>query len=181
MTTSTCPAAAGTGQLHRLDCRCQVDATPTHEIIHALTAAGWPLQTQGRWLGCRHGRNINRLLGHTTVARATAVRAARMWEQWWDVPGPSARAIAYATRRGWDAPDPVIVARLAAGRRCPRTRLDRDQAVRVLLRRGATPTTISTRLGIRPAHIHAIAASTATVLLAATLPDPIGTGHAIAA
>jgi hypothetical protein len=134
-----CPAARRGGHCRPHlpgGCRCQVDAAATHQIIRSLAAIGWPLGTQGRLLGWDSGDLVGRLLRQGTVTRHTARRVADLWDRLWNVPGPSPRTVATAARLGWDAPDPVVVARLAAGITCAHSSLDRDQAARVLALRG---------------------------------------------
>jgi hypothetical protein len=165
-----CPVAAGQGRLHRPGCRCLLDADPTHQFVRSLAVIGWPLVEQGRRIGQRHGRDFHRILGQARVERGTAVRVACLYEHLWDMPGPSPRTTALAAGRGWDAPDPVTVARLLTDRDCPHRRIDRDQAVRVLLRRGATETAITKQLRVGIGKIRALAATTPRGLAAATLP-----------
>jgi hypothetical protein len=150
-----CPGQYG-GQHRPGGCRCLVDAAPTHDLIRSLTAIGWPLREQGQLLGKRYGRNF-RVLGRDRIERRTAVQVGWLYARLWDVPGPSTRAVATAARLGWTAPDPVVVARLAAGIDCPHTRTDRDQAVRVLLAAGRlTPAAIGARLRMSPRTVRAI-------------------------
>jgi hypothetical protein len=146
---SLCPVAQHGG--HREShlpqgCRCLTDAAPTHQFIQSLAAIGWPLRTQGRLLGCHSGDLVGKILRQATVTRHTARRVAHLWDRLWTVPGPSPRTVTTAARRGWDAPDPEVVARLVADIDCPHTSLDRDQAARVLARRGLSVNGIALRL-----------------------------------
>jgi hypothetical protein len=135
----SCPAAGHGG--HHLPhtptgCRCQITAAPTQQFVRSLATIGWPLGTQGRLIGWSSGHLVGQILRQDTVTRRTALRVAALYTRLWDVPGPSPRTVATAARLGWDAPDPVVVARLVAGITCPHTHLDRNQAVRVLAGRG---------------------------------------------
>lgn len=133
-----------------------VDATPTHQFIRALAVIGWSLKEQGRQLGSVDGAKFRRILSQDRVERSTAVRVARLYARLWDVPGPCPHTIAWAARQGWEAADPIVVARLVAGRPCPHTRADRDQAVRVLAARGRSTTTIASRLRVAHRTVHTI-------------------------
>jgi hypothetical protein len=161
-----CPAAQrGTRHLPHLPegCRCPVNAKPTHHFMKSLAVNGWPLRMQGRLLGASAGTEFRRILGHDLVERATALRVARLWDRLWDVPGPCPRTVAWAARCGWEAPDPVVVARLIAGTGCPATRAERDQAIRVMAAQGRSATAIVTRL--RTSH-HKIRVVTGRVVAA---------------
>jgi hypothetical protein len=149
MPANHCPAAryGGHRQPHLPQgCRCLIAAAPTHQFIQSLAAIGWPLSTQGRLLGWHNTEMLGRILRQPSVTRYMARRVAQLWEQLWAVPGPSPRTVTAAARLGWDAPDPVVVARLVAGIECPHTALDRHQAARVLAGRGLSMTGIAGRL-----------------------------------
>lgn len=151
-----CPGQDG-GQHWPDGCRCLVAAAPTHGFVRSLAATGWSLQHQGRLTGQRHGHDFVRVLSRDRIERATALRVGQLYARLWDLPGPSPRTVTMAARLGWTAPDPVVVARLAAGIDCPHTRTDRDQAVRVLLAAGRLPVTaIATRLRMSPHTVRAI-------------------------
>lgn len=156
-----CPAArhGGHGKPHLPQgCRCLTDAAPTHQFIQSLAALGWPLGTQSRMLGCDRGDLVGKILRQPTVTRHTARRVAVLWDRLWRMPGPSPRTVTTAARLGWDAPDPVVVARLVKGIDCVHTSLDRDQAARVLARRGLSVNAIAL-------HLH-MAARTARSIVA---------------
>ena len=84
-----CPGRRG-GQHNRDGCRCLIDAAPFHGLVRSLAAIGWPLQEQGRLIGCRYGRNF-RVLTRDRIERGTAVQISCLHTQLWDVPGPSPR------------------------------------------------------------------------------------------
>jgi hypothetical protein len=118
MPATHCPAARHGGHRHPHlphGCRCLVDAAATHQFIQSLAAIGWPLRTQGRLLGWDSGDMLGQILRRDTVTRHSARRVAVLFDRLWTVPGPSPRTVTTATRLGWDAPDPVVVARLVAG------------------------------------------------------------------
>lgn len=146
-------------------CRCLVTAAPTHQFLRALCAVGWPLGEQSRLVGASPAA-ASAILARPLIERATALRYARLYTRLWDVPGPSLRVITTAARLGWQAPDPVVVARLVAGTDTPHTPVDREQAVRVLAARGATTNAIAVRLGIR-------ARTAARILATATPPGSL--------
>jgi hypothetical protein len=159
--TAHCPAAryGGHHQPHLPQgCRCLIDAAGTHQFIQSLAAIGWPLGTQGQLLGWGSGDLVGKILRQATVTRQTARRVAALWDRLWTVPGPSPRTVATATRLGWDAPDPVVVARLVAGIDCAHTALDREQAARVLARRGLSVNAIGERLHMAARTARAIVA-----------------------
>lgn len=167
-----CPGSRSTTRLHWPGCRCQLDAASTRGYLQSLAAIGWSIDTQGHHIGMS-GHHAHRILTQPTVTLTTALRVARMWEQWWDIPGPSDRAIAHATRRGWDAPDPEVVRRLLRRMPTPYTHHDRDQAIRVLLGRGLTTEAVLGRLSVGRSTVHRVAAGTAAHLAARTDPGPI--------
>lgn len=163
----SCPAARQgrhRGPHLAAGCRCQVPSAPTHQFIRALVAVGWPLGEQSRLAGINPGA-ASAILQRRAVERATALRFARLYARLWDVPGPSPRVITTAARLGWQAPDPVVVARLVAGIDTPHATVDRDQAARVLTARGTTVNAIAVRLGMRPRTVARITA-TSTPLVA---------------
>lgn len=137
-------------------CQCLVDATLTQHYIRALVVVGWSLKAQGRMLGSTDGAKFRRILAQARVERATALRVADLFARLWDVPGPDQHAIAWAARQGWDAADPVVVARLVTGIRCPHTDADRDQAIRVLAAQGRSVTLIASRLRISHQKVRAV-------------------------
>lgn len=147
--TLVCPAARFGGGPDHLPggCRCLVDAAPTHQFMRSLAALGWSFADQARLADAPRSAEFSRILSRYRVERGTALRVARLYDRLWDVPGPSLRTVRWAARCGWEAPDRVVVARLVAGIRCPHTKVDWEQAVRILAAKGLTTNAIALRVG----------------------------------
>lgn len=79
-------------------------AVGTQRRLRALHRIGWPWRTLAERLGMdeRHFWSLVMRRGTTRPDKAAAVAA--LYDELWDVPGPSARAVQNAERRGWAPP-----------------------------------------------------------------------------
>lgn len=154
-----------------------VDATGTRRRIHALAAIGW---SAGE-LATRYGYDrtaIGKWTQTPEVHVTTRDRVAALYEELWDIPGPSERVRQIAATRGWLPPlawdddaiddpaaqpatvvaettrtkdiDEIAVYRATHGDRVGLTTAERRAAVRILTDRGRTETQIADILGVAP-------------------------------
>lgn len=75
--------------------------------IRALLAMGWRHQDLNRWLlehGVRHRSNLVLSKPGDLLAARTAAAVSAMYDELWDVKGPSERTSARASRRGYAPP-----------------------------------------------------------------------------
>lgn len=83
-----------------------VDATASRRRLQALAVTGWPYRVLADHLQPIDPQTVNYIQsGHNTTIRAhTADRVAALYDQLWNVPGPSPRSSAIAAGKGWTPP-----------------------------------------------------------------------------
>ena len=85
------------------DDRLKVPYIGTKRRIRALMAIGWPMHELKRRTG---GLDVGHLVrdGQWRVYLSTAVTVMRVYEELWDVPGPSQITVRRAIAKGWAPP-----------------------------------------------------------------------------
>lgn len=145
--------------------------------LRALQRIGWTGANLGQRLGVTQ-REISQLaLGRDTVLLTTHNRVCALYDRLWNVPGPSARAVARAERKGWLPPlaldddliddptydpaegtvrpvvDPIAIERACNGDPIPLTKAERIAAVHRLNSRGLSQLETARRLRLHPKQV----------------------------
>lgn len=159
-----------------------MDGTGFVRRVQALACLGWRYSDLTERLGCSY-QTITAVPDRGVVARGLHTKMVDLYEHLQHIPGPSKGCAVKARNKGWHPPaawddvddlretpvsgsagefvDEVAVRRVIDGNASPRTlnRAERDEAARVLLGKGYSPTTIGNRLNMSHHHVKKVAAA----------------------
>jgi hypothetical protein len=154
----------------------RVPKTGTTRRVRALARIGWSMvdieRTAGLSAGMLSAGVLSKSKNRASVARATHLAVAAVYNSLWDKPGPSAWVRNHAARQGWPPPlawdddtiddpdaqpydtgdgpteiDHVVVDRLVSGERLSATPAEKREAVKRLVVDGVPFSTACRRMG----------------------------------
>lgn len=159
-----------------------MDGTGFVRRLQALACLGWRYEDLTERLGCAY-QTITAVPDRGVVARALHDKMVALYDQLQHQQGPSRIVAIKARNKGWHPPaawddidtdretptlelegeivDEVLVRRVLDGFASPRSmnRAERDEAARILLAKGYSPTTIGNRLNMAYHHVKKVAAA----------------------